>query len=189
MKRITVFCGSNSGNDEIYSVNAVLLGKILVQKNIELVYGGAHVGLMGTLANSVLKEGGKVIGVIPKFLVSKEIVHQHLSELFLVDSMHERKSKMNELCDGVIALPGGFGTLEEFFDMLTWAQLGLHKKPIGLLNCNGFYDSLIVFFQSMVEKGFLKEANQKMILVSNTIDDLIDQMKNYQAPQVSKWIK
>ena len=188
MKRITVFCGSSFGTEEIYKEQATLLGQTLAKKNIELVYGGANVGLMGAVADGILNEGGKAIGVLPNFLRSKEIAHLGLTELILVESMHERKTKMNDLCDGVIALPGGFGTLEELFEMLTWAQLGLHKKPIAILNIDGFYDSLIELTKVMVEKGLLKEANQQMLLVSDNIDDLLEQMKNYVAPTTGKWI-
>ena len=188
MKRITVFCGSSIGTDEIYAAQATLLGQALAQQNIELVYGGANVGLMGAVADGILNAGGKAIGVLPIFLRSKEIAHLGLTELILVESMHERKTKMNDLCDGVIALPGGFGTLEELFEMLTWAQLGLHKKPIAILNINGFYDALIELTKVMVEKGLLKDVNQQMLLVSDNIDDLLDQMKNYIPPTVGKWI-
>lgn len=188
MKRLTVFCGSSDGNDPIYKEYATGLGQALAKQNIGLVYGGAKVGLMGAVADGCLKEGGAVIGVLPKFLSAKEIAHQGLTELILVESMHARKTKMNELCDGVIALPGGFGTMEELFEMLTWAQLGLHGKPIGLLNVNGFYDHLILMIQGMVDHGFLKGINQQMLLVNNTIDGLLDQMKQYKAPVVGKWI-
>jgi uncharacterized protein (TIGR00730 family) len=188
MKRITVFCGSSFGTEEIYKEQATLLGQTMAKQNIELVYGGANVGLMGAVADGVLNAGGKAIGVLPNFLRSKEIAHLGLTELILVESMHERKTKMNDLCDGVIALPGGFGTLEELFEMLTWAQLGLHKKPIAILNIDGFYDSLIELTKVMVEKGLLKEANQQMLLVSDSIDDLLEQMKNYVAPTTGKWI-
>jgi uncharacterized protein (TIGR00730 family) len=188
MKRITVFCGSSNGNEEKYMLQATLLGQILAKQNIELVYGGARVGLMGALADGVLSEGGKVIGVLPRFLQSREIAHDGLTELILVESMHERKTKMNELCDGVIAMPGGFGTLEEFFEMLTWAQLGLHKKPIAILNVDGFYNPLTTLVQTMVDKGFLKEENQQMLLISNNIDDLLVKMRNYIPPRVGKWI-
>lgn len=188
MKRISVFCGSSSGKEEIYASQAALLGKELARRNIELVYGGANVGLMGTVADAVLSGGGKVIGVLPNFLKSKEIAHRHLTELILVESMHERKMKMSELCDGVIALPGGYGTIEEFFEMLTWAQLGLHKKPCAILNINGFYNPLISLAQEMVDKGFLKEVNRQMLLVSDNIDELLDMMKSYVAPTVGKWI-
>lgn len=188
MKRITVFCASSFGTEKIYEEQAIALGITLAEQNIELVYGGANVGLMGAVADGALNAGGKVIGVLPNFLRSKEIAHLGLTELILVESMHERKTKMNDLCDGVIALPGGFGTLEELFEMLTWAQLGLHKKPIAILNVNGFYDSLIALLQTMTEKGLLKEVNREMLLVSDNIDDLLDQMKNYVAPTVGKWI-
>jgi len=136
----------------------------------------------------VLQEGGKVIGVLPRFLQAKELAHDGLTELVLVDSMHERKTKMNELCDGVLALPGGFGTLEELFEMLTWAQLGLHKKPVGLLNTAGFYDSLNTLTQSMVDYGFLKSSNRDMLLVDDKIDKLLTMMVEYRAPEVVKWI-
>lgn len=188
MKRVTVFCGSSFGTDEIFKTQAILLGNKLAEENIGLVYGGANVGLMGAVADGVLEKGGEVFGVLPNFLRSKEIAHDHLTELFLVETMHERKTKMNDLCDGVIALPGGFGTLEEFFEMLTWAQLGLHKKPIAILNINGFYDSLITFIQTTVDKGFLKKVNQDMLIVSDNIADLLEKMKNYEAPIVGKWI-
>lgn len=189
MKSITVFCGSSFGTEEIYKEQAVLLGQTLAKQNIKLIYGGANVGLMGAVADGVLNAGGEAIGVLPDFLRSKEIAHLGLTELIFVESMHERKTKMNDLSEGVIALPGGFGTLEELFEMLTWAQLGLHKKPIAILNINGFYDSLIELTETMVEKGLLKDVNQKMLLVSDNIDDLLDQMKNYVPPTVGKWIE
>ncbi|MRX68709.1 hypothetical protein SAMN06265349_103251 [Flavobacterium resistens] len=188
MKNITVFCGSSFGTDEIFREQAELLGKTLAKENIGLVYGGANVGLMGAVADGALSENGTVIGVLPNFLRSKEIAHLGLTELFVVESMHERKTKMNDLCDGVIALPGGFGTLEELFEMLTWSQLGLHKKPIAILNINGFYDSLIQLTETMVDKGLLKDVNQKMLLVSDNIPDLLEKMKNYVPPTVGKWI-
>ena len=188
MKRITVFCGSSTGTEEIYTLQATFLGETLAKRNIELVYGGAKVGLMGVVADGVLSKGGKAIGVLPDFLGSKEIAHPNLTQLILVDTMHERKTKMNDLCDGVIALPGGFGTLDELFEMLTWAQLGLHKKPIAILNVNGYYDALLTFVQMMVDKGLLKEVNQQMLLVSDSIEELLDKMENYIAPNVGKWI-
>ncbi|WP_426094136.1 TIGR00730 family Rossman fold protein [Flavobacterium sp. DSR2-3-3] len=189
MKRITVFCGSSFGNEKNHEVQAILLGQVMARKNIDLVYGGAKVGLMGAVADGVLSENGKVFGVLPRFLMSKEVAHDNLTELIIVESMHERKTRMNELSDGVIALPGGFGTLEEFFEMLTWGQLGLHKKPIGILNVDGFYDLLLQFIQKMIDSGFLKEINQKMILVSDDAEDLLSKMENYTAPEVGKWIK
>ncbi|RTY70279.1 TIGR00730 family Rossman fold protein [Flavobacterium sp. LS1P28] len=189
MKKITVFCGSSFGNEKNYEVQAIVLGQVMAKKNIDLVYGGAKVGLMGAVADGVLSENGKVFGVLPRFLMSKEVAHDNLTELIIVESMHERKTRMNELSDGVIALPGGFGTLEEFFEMLTWGQLGLHKKPIGILNVDGFYDLLLQFIQKMVDNGFLKEINQKMILVSDNAEELLNKMENYTAPEVGKWIK
>jgi uncharacterized protein (TIGR00730 family) len=188
MKSITVFCGSSFGSEDIYKDQAVLLGQILAKKNIQLVYGGANVGLMGAVADGALHEGGKVVGVLPYFLQSKESAHQQLTELILVETMHERKTKMNELCDGVIVLPGGYGTLEEFFEMITWAQLGLHQKPIGILNIDGFYNDLLNLVQTMVEKGFLKQINRDMLLISDTIDKLLEMMRNYKAPTMGKWI-
>jgi len=188
MKSVSVFCGSSMGAHPVYIAHAILLGKTLAEQNIQLVYGGARIGLMGAVADGVLRHNGRVIGVLPHFLKSKEIAHDGLTELILVESMHERKMKMHELCDGIIALPGGFGTLEELFEMLTWGQLGLHKKPVGLLNVNGFYDSLNLLLQTMVTQGFLKPINYKMLLVSNAIDDLLYRMNHYVAPEVGKWI-
>lgn len=188
MKRISVFCGSSNDIDNIFKAEAIILGKTLAQQDIELIYGGANIGVMGAVANGVLENGGKVIGVIPNFLKTKEIAHEHLTQLITVETMHQRKTKMFELCDGIIALPGGFGTLEELFEMLTWAQLGLHQKPIAILNSNGFYNDLLALIQTMVDKGFLKKVNQEMLLVSEEIEDLLNQMKNYQAVPVSKWI-
>ncbi len=188
MKRVSVFCGSSLGTDEIFQKHAYLLGEALATQKIGLVYGGANIGLMGAVSDGALFKGGEVIGVLPNFLQAKEIAHKNLTQLILVDSMHQRKTTMNELCDGVIALPGGFGTLEEFFEMLTWAQLGLHKKPIALLNIDGFFDSLKNFIQTMVDKGFVKKQNRDMILISDNINDLLNQMKTYVAPSVEKWI-
>lgn len=188
MKRITVFCGSSFGTDEIYEKQAFKLGEILACRKIGLVYGGANVGLMNAVANGSISRGGEVTGVLPVFIKDKGIAHKNLTELILVNTMHERKTKMNELSDGVIALPGGFGTLEEFFETLTWAQLGLHRKPVGLLNINGYYDPLKILAKTMVEKGFLKEANRKMLLISDDIESLLDQMENYIAPSIDKWI-
>jgi uncharacterized protein (TIGR00730 family) len=188
MKRISVFCGSSSGNPSLYLEQARLLGQTLAKQNLELVYGGAKVGLMGAVADGALHAGGRVIGVLPRFLVSKEIAHEGLTSLILVNSMHERKTRMNELSDGVIALPGGFGTLEELFEMLTWAQLGLHNKPVGILNINGFYDVLIQLVGKMVDQGFLREDNRQMLLINTEIDGLLHQMKSYVAPTVRKWI-
>ena len=143
---------------------------------------------MGALADGALRGGGQVIGVLPKFLRPKELAHQGLTELIMVDTMHERKTKMFELCEGFITLPGGFGTLEELFEMITWAQLGLHHKPIGLLNIDGFYNSLVDLLSQMVDRGFLKDVNRQMLLVIDDINDLLKAMTAYEAPKVDKWI-
>lgn len=188
MKRITVFCGSSSGFEKIFEEKACQLGKTLARNNIGLVYGGAKVGLMGALANGTIENGGEVIGVLPQFLKNVEIAHEHLTELICVETMHQRKAKMDELSDGVIMLPGGFGTLEEFFEMLTWAQLGLHRKPVAVFNVNGFYDDLLSLFQKMVQKGFLKPMNLDLVIVSDDIEDLLQKMKNYVPPMTGKWI-
>jgi uncharacterized protein (TIGR00730 family) len=188
MKRISVFCGSSSGTEKVFEEQAFLVGKTLAQLNIEVVYGGASIGLMGKVADGALENGGKVIGVLPRFFGTREIAHAGLSELIMVDTMHERKMKMHELSDAVITLPGGFGTMEELFEMLTWAQLGLHTKPIGVLNCNGFYTDLIGLIQTMVDKGFLKKQNQDMLLFDNNISGLLEKLKNYKAPVIEKWL-
>lgn len=188
MKAITVFCGSSSGKNPAFNIQALALGKALASYNIILIYGGAKVGLMGAVANGALDHGGKVIGVLPHFLQKKEIAHEGLTQLILTESMHERKIIMNDLCEGVIALPGGFGTLEELFEMLTWGQLGMHSKPIGILNIDGYYDALIALLKSMVKDGLLKQENQKMLLVSDDIEDLLLQMNNYTPSLTGKWI-
>lgn len=189
MKSIVVFCGSSEGNNPKIIEASYHLGCIIANQNMQLVYGGAKIGIMGKVAQGVLDNGGKVIGVIPEFLKLKEVVHTNLTELIITENMHQRKLKMDELSDAVIALPGGFGTLEELFEMVTWAQLGLHQKPIGILNMNGFYDHLTKFLQHMVNEGFLKQANYDMLLVDDTIDGLLEKMKNYIPQSVPKWIK
>lgn len=188
VKRVAVFCGSSSGTDEIFEEQAFLLGQKLAEENIELVFGGAKVGLMGAVANGALNANGKVIGVLPDFLQKTEVTHNDLTDLHIVKSMHERKMMMNDLSDGVITLPGGYGTLEEVFEMITWAQLGLHKKPIAILNVEGFYNPLIELLQKMVEKGFVRKENLEMLLIDEDIDKLISDMKNYTAPTVTKLI-
>lgn len=186
--KYTVFCGSSTGNKEEYVTGATALGEALAKKKIGVVYGGAKVGLMGAVADGALANGGEVIGVLPYFLADVELGHRGLTALYHVDTMHERKAKMDELSDGIIALPGGYGTLEEFFEVLTWGQLGLHKKPIALFNIAGFYDPLMQMIDSMVEQGFLKKENKEMIIISADIDDLLEQMNQYEAPKVGKWI-
>ena len=188
MKSIAVFCGSAEGYNECYREAAYELGETLAARNIRIIYGGARVGLMGALADGALQNNGRIIGVIPSFLQSKEVVHEGLTELITVKTMHERKIKMHELCDGVITIPGGWGTMDEMFEMLTWGQLGLHKKPVALLNINGYYDALKAFCDNMVQEGFLNEYVNAMLLTSASISDLIEQMENYIAPEAPKWI-
>lgn len=194
MKRICVFCGSNAGHNPIYRAEAEKLGRLLAGRGIELVYGAGNVGLMGAVADACLDAGGKVIGIIPEALVGKEVAGRHvdhraLTQLEVVDSMHTRKARMAELSDGFIALPGGFGTFEEFCEILTWGQLGFHVKPMGLLNVEGFYDPLLGLFDHAVKEGFLRPQNRAMALVDTTIEGLLAAMAAYRPEPVSKWLK
>lgn len=187
MKSICVYCASSLGNNPIFAEQAYELGKTLSEHGITLVYGGAKVGLMGIVADGSLTNGGNVVGIIPEFLAAKEIKHDQLQELIVVETMHERKALMQEKSDGFIALPGGFGTMEELFEILTWGQLSLHKKPIGILNVGGYYDSLIQLIDTMIDSGLLKEEYKNMVLVSDSIDDLLSQMNLYEVPFTTKW--
>ncbi len=189
LKSIVVFCASSFGHTEVYKEQAVHVGRVLAERHIQLVYGGGKVGLMGAVANSALEAGGNVVGVIPHFLNSKEREHTGITTLITVDTMHDRKRIMNDYAEGVIALPGGFGTLEELFEMITWAQLGLHKKPVGLLNTNNFYQHLINFVDHMVAEGLLRPENRSMLLVADTIEELLEKMESYEPTTVPKWIK
>lgn len=188
MNSIVVFCGSSAGNNPVYAAQAQALGQELATQHIKLIYGGAKVGIMGAIADAVLQHGGEVTGVIPGFLRTKEVAHNSLQELIVTENMHERKMKMHELSDGIITLPGGWGTMEELFEMLTWAQLGLHTKPIGILNTNGYYNSLIGLCDHMVNEGFLPQHIRQMMLVADDVSSLIAKMKAYVAPQVTKWL-
>ena len=188
LHKICVFCGSSDGNDLSITDAAVKLGKLFVEKEITLVYGAAKIGVMGTIAKAVLDQKGEVVGIIPDFLMKKEVVHLGLSQLITTKNMHERKLKMQELSDGFIALPGGFGTLEELFEIITWLQLGLHEKPIGLLNVNGFYDDLLKLLETMVRNGFLKMENYELLLVDSTIEGLLQKMESFKVPQIPKWL-
>jgi len=187
MKSIAVYCGSSLGAREIYKEQAILLGKFLAQNDIRLVYGGASVGIMGTIADTVLKEGGSVTGVIPTLLEQREIAHKSLTELIRVDNMHERKAKMMELADGFIALPGGPGTLEEFFEVFTWNQIGLLQKPCGILNINGYYDKLIELFDHMVSEKFLQERSRNVFYVDDNYEQLIRKMLEFVAPAIKTY--
>ncbi|WP_085994194.1 TIGR00730 family Rossman fold protein [Oceanobacillus senegalensis] len=189
MKCIAVFCGSSNGASDIYKEGAIQLGKELVRRNITLVYGGASVGIMGEVADTVLEEGGNVIGVIPRLLEEREISHQHLTKLYTVDTMHERKAKMAELADGFIALPGGPGTLEEFFEIFTWAQIGLHQKPCGLLNINGYYNPLIDLLDHMVEQQFLQKKYRSLAQLDSDPKVLIDKFYTYEPPTIKTYNK
>jgi uncharacterized protein (TIGR00730 family) len=187
-RSICVFAGSSSGNDPALLESAVALGRALVARGYGLVYGGASIGLMGRVADTVLSAGGQVIGVMPDFLVAHEIAHRSLTELKVTTSMHERKDMMASLSDGFIALPGGFGTLEEFFEVITWAQLGLHTKPCALLNVNGYYDSLLRFLDTAVESRLLRQENRDMVLVAPNAEALLDRMQAYAPPAITKWL-
>lgn len=186
MEKICVFCGSSFGSDEAYSEAARALGKTLLNHNLGLVYGGGHVGLMGEIARTVLEGGGHVTGVIPQALADRELAYKEVNDMRVVNSMHERKALMAELSDGFIAMPGGLGTMEEFFEVITWSQLAFHNKPCGLLNVKGFYDQLIRFIDGMVEKEFVDASNREMILIDDNPEALIFKMKNNAPSQVDK---
>ncbi len=188
MKRICVFAGSSPGTNDAYQKAAVELGEALAERDVELVYGGGCVGLMGVLADAALARGGRVIGVIPHTLMVREVGHRALTELHVVDSMHQRKAMMAELSDGFIALPGGFGTLEEMFEILTWAQLGLHGHPCGLLNVEGYFDALLAFLEHAVQQAFVRDAHRAMLLVDDLPRRLLDRFAAYRAPTVQKWL-
>lgn len=188
MKYVCVFCGSSMGVQPAYQQAAVAMGKALARRELGLVYGGGNVGLMSTIADATLAAGGEVIGVIPDFLVAKEIAHTGLTQLHIVNSMHERKTMMAQLSDAFVALPGGYGTLEEFCEILTWAQLGLHQKPFGLLNVNGYYSSLLKFFDQAVTEEFLRPIHRCLVLQASEPENLLDLLADYQPQNVDKWI-
>ena len=187
MRKICVYAGSSPGLLPEYKETAGLLGKSLAENDIDLVYGGAGIGLMGAVADTILKNGGKVIGVIPKSIAHK-VAHGYLTELHLVDSMHERKKKMFDLSDGFIALPGGLGTIEEVMEVLTWSQLGLHAKPCGLLNTGGYFNKLLDFIDHAVSQRFMRQEHRDMILVEISPAALLNRFKDYRVPTVKKWL-
>ena len=189
MKSICVFCGSSHGALEAYGDAARDTGRAIAENGFRLIYGGAKVGLMGTVADAALEAGGEVIGVLPRSLQNKEIGHDGLNELHLVGSMHERKALMADLSDGFIALPGGVGTLEEIFEVWTWGQLGYHSKPCGFLNVEGYYDQLIAFLDHQTREGFTKKAMRDMAQVADTPEALIELFNSYAPPSTPKWIK
>ncbi|GIP34852.1 TIGR00730 family Rossman fold protein [Paenibacillus sp. J2TS4] len=188
MKRVCVYAGSNPGNDPAYEKAAIQLGIKLAERGLELVYGGSSVGLMGRIANSVLNQEGGVIGVMPTGLFRGEVVHTGLTQLYEVNGMHERKAKMGELSDAFIALPGGYGTLEEVFEIVSWGQLGIHSKPVGLLNINGYYQPLVDMVNNGVEAGFIPAPQSKLLIVEDDPDILLDRLASYEPPKgVNKW--
>jgi uncharacterized protein (TIGR00730 family) len=194
MKRLCVFCGANAGKLPLYRAEAERLGRLLAGRGIELVYGGGNIGLMGAIADACLAAGGSVVGVIPQALMGKEVAgrnveHRALTRLEVVDSMHTRKARMAELADGFIALPGGFGTFEEFCEVLTWGQLGFHGKAMGLLNVNGFYDALLAMFDHAVGEGFRRPENRAMVLADTDPERLLAMMAAYRPEPVNKWLK
>ena len=186
--RLCVFCGSSPGLNPAFVAATRVLGAELALRGIEVVYGGGNVGLMGVLADAALSAGGRVIGVIPHALVARELAHQGLTALHVVNSMHERKALMAELADGFVALPGGFGTLEEFCEAVTWTQLGVHAKPCGLLNVDGFYDDLLAFFEHALGEEFLKPTHRQIVVAHSDAASLIDRLAAWMPPPVTKWI-
>jgi uncharacterized protein (TIGR00730 family) len=188
MKRLCVFCGSNLGNAPVFTKAARELGEAIAQEGIELVYGGSHVGLMGVVADAALARGGKVIGVLPRFMADKELAHTKITELHLVNTMHERKQLMAELAEGFVALPGGFGTLEEIFEAITWAQLHLHTYPCALLNVDGYFDALADFMRVAVAKGFVREQLVDSIIVAKSVEELFRCFGEFRPDTSEKWI-
>ena len=190
MKSICVFCGSSKGINKIFSSTAKKVGRLLVKENIDLIYGGGNVGLMGSLAESVMKKGGRATGIIPEFLMRREHATLEISKLVIVESMHERKAKMSEYSDGFIIMPGGLGTLEEFFEVWTWEQLRLHMKPIGVLNIDGYYNDLIKFLNKAVKKGFIRKEDRDLIIIDDDPKKLLSKMKkHYRTNNVDKDIE
>ena len=187
MKRLCVFCGSSFGNDSAYRGLAEAFGRTLAERGIGVVYGGGHVGLMGVVADAALAAGGEVIGVIPQALQDREVGHSGLTQLHVVDSMHTRKALMSELADGFVALPGGIGTLEELFEVWTWAQLGIHRKPCGVLDVNGFFTPLVGFVDQLVAEGFLRPVYRDMLVVAKSCEDLLARFADYAPPLLAKW--
>jgi len=188
IESLCVFCGSSVGRRPAYAEAAAAVGTMLAERNITLVYGGGNVGLMGIAADACLVAGGRVIGVIPEVLVAKELAHQGLTELRVVGSMHERKALMADLAGGFLALPGGTGTFEEFFEILTWSKLGLHRKASGLLNVDGYYDSFLAMADRAVEEGFVKPVHREMLLSDTDARRMLDRLLTYEVPRVDKWI-
>ncbi len=191
MQRLCVFCGSKVGNKPIYTETTCRLGHLLVERKLGLVFGGGHVGLMGVLADAVLDRGGEVIGVIPTNLQKPELAHTGITQMHVVETMHQRKALMTDLSDGFLALPGGFGTGDELFEILTWGQLRLHTKPIGLLNVAGYFDGMLGWLEHMMAEGFLKPKHRRLLLVSSDPEELLDQITQFEPPpqHLPKWTR
>ena len=189
IQSVCIYCGSSSGNNEAYAQTAKVVGEFLARENLTMVYGGGDVGLMGITANSCLAAEGKVVGVIPEKLQNLEVGHSKLTELFVVNDMHSRKAKMAELSDAFIALPGGFGTLEELFEVTTWSQLNYHLKPVGLLNINGYYDYLIRFIEHATLEGFIRNVHADLILYDTGIEGLFSKLSSAVIPRIEEWIQ
>jgi uncharacterized protein (TIGR00730 family) len=188
MRAVCVFCGSSPGSDPAYRDAAAALGREVARRGLRLVYGGGNVGLMGILADAALSAGGEVVGVIPQALVDKELAHQGLSELIVVGTMHDRKARMADLADAFVALPGGYGTFEEFCEVLTWTQLGVHAKPCGLLNINGFYDPLLALFDRAVADCFVRTEHRALVLTDTMASGMLDALDGWRGVTIEKWI-
>jgi uncharacterized protein (TIGR00730 family) len=188
MKRICVFCGSSTGTLPIYRETALTVGRLLAERGIAVVYGGGHVGLMGAVADGALEAGGKVTGIIPRSLMERELGHDGLTDLHVVGTMHERKAMMAEMSDAFIALPGGFGTYEEFFEVVTWSQLGVHRKPCGLLNLNGFYDALLALCDHATSQGFIRTVDRSLVIADADPKRLIETITSTVVPESTKWL-
>lgn len=186
MKNVALFCGSSLGNETEYSDTAQNLTRLLCEKQLNIITGGGHVGIMGVIADETIRCNGHITGVIPQFLVDKEVAHNNLNELLIVSTMHERKQKIESLADGFIALPGGFGTLDELFEMTTWAQLSLHQNPIGILNINGFFDNIIAHIHHMVREGFVNEAYLNLLVIESSPVKLLNRMMEFEPKEVDK---
>jgi uncharacterized protein (TIGR00730 family) len=189
IRNVCVYCGSSAGARAVYAERARAFGTSLVRRGLGLVYGGASVGIMGVVAHTVLAAGGRVVGVIPRQLVARELAHRGLTELKITESMHERKSLMAELADAFVALPGGAGTLEELFEAWTWAQLGLHRKPCGLLDVEHYFEGLVAFLDHATAQGFVQARHRAMLLVAAEPDELLDQLERYEAPNIEPWLR
>ena len=188
MRNICVFCGSQSGIAPRYRQTAIELGRLLAQRGHGLVYGGGHVGLMGTIADAVLEAGGAVTGVIPKPMTERELAHETVTKLYVVSSMHERKALMASLSDAFIAMPGGYGTLEELFEVIAWAQLGIHRKPIGVLNASGYFDALLSLVEHMIGEGFVKSRHRGLFVTADQPQALLDALQRHQMPATRRWL-